>query len=65
MGVFLGNSSFRNSSLGNFRLGILNSGNFRLGILEFLRINLEFIEIAPSFFSKPRNDGISAMTRIP
>ena len=50
MGVFLGNSSFRNSSLGNFRLGILNSGNFRLGILEFLRINLEFIEIAPSFF---------------
>ena len=41
MGVFFTrNSSFRNSSL----------GNFRLGILEFLRINLEFIEIAPSFF---------------
>ena len=36
MGVFFTrNSSFRNSSLGNFRLGILNSGNFRLGILEF------------------------------
>ena len=58
MGVFLGNSSFRNSSfrnssLGNFRLGILEfpieilrSSWGMTGNLEFLRINLEFIEIA-------------------